>query len=114
MTVDPPDAEPSLRSGEAAGTDEPPGDAAGTVEVDVRPTRVLVATLVVIGVLLAAYAGGTALRRAGHDGWNTVPLTDMNHEMSVPTWFAAALLAAVAVLFLAISLAPPPGTTRLR
>lgn len=95
------------RDGDGSGPTAP-------VPVEPRPDRVLAALLVVIAVLLVVYLGGLALRRAGHDAWNLVPLTDMNQEMSVPTWAAALILAAVAVLLLVVSLSPPEGTTPRR
>lgn len=89
-------------------------DAQDVVAVDVRPRRVLIGAVVTIVVLVAMYAAGIALRRSGHDAFNTVPLTDMNHEMSVPTWVATMLMASVAVALLVVSISPPPGTTALR
>lgn len=67
-----------------------------------------------IVALSAANAVGVLLRHEGHDLWNLVPLTDVNHEQSVPTWFAALLMAAVAVLLVVVSWDPPEGTTRRR
>lgn len=113
-TASPPDHEDGdLDEGEGARVDAT-STADRPVQVVLDPRRVLVALLVVIVGLQLANVAGVVLRRRGHTAWDLVALTDVNNELSIPTWFSALLLAGGAVLMLVVALDPPPRTTPRR
>lgn len=108
-----PDEGDALDVPEHRGADGPtPVDRPVEVVLDAR--RVLVVLVAAIVALQLANVAGVVLRRRGHTAWDLVALTDVNNELSIPTWFSALLLAGGAVLMLVVALDPPAGTTPRR